>query len=53
MCSYHSFNGWESSHIILYLDGIDENKVMVEEMKNAMVIALTHVNSFSDSRSFT
>lgn len=53
VCSYHSFKGWESSHIILLLDGIGENEVMFEEMKKAMFIALTRVNSFSDSRSFT
>lgn len=53
MCSYFNFKGWESSHIILHLDSISKNDIMFGEMKNTMFIALTRVNSFSGSRSFT
>ena len=53
VCSYHSFKGWESSHIILLLEGIGDEKNTIEEMKKALFISLTRVKSFSDSRSFT
>ncbi|MEK3763449.1 nuclease-related domain-containing DEAD/DEAH box helicase [Solibacillus sp. FSL K6-4121] len=53
ICSYHSFKGWESSHIILLLEGLGNEQQKIEEMKKALFIALTRVKSFSDSRSFT
>lgn len=50
--SYHSFKGWESSHIILLLECIGDESVMRKEKQDALFIAMTRVNSFSDSRSF-
>ncbi|EST54236.1 hypothetical protein T458_12795 [Brevibacillus panacihumi W25] len=53
ICSYHSYKGWESSHIILLLEGIGEGDKRIKEMTNALFISLTRVNAFSNSRSFT
>lgn len=53
VCSYHSYKGWESSHIIFLLEEIGEGETKFEEMRKALYIALTRINSFSDSRSFT
>lgn len=52
VCSYHSFKGWESSHIVLLLEGIGDEAKMKEEMEKALFIAMTRVNTFSESRSF-
>ncbi|NRG30674.1 AAA family ATPase [Niallia circulans] len=52
VCSYHSYKGWESSHIILLLEGIGDDLKRKEELQNALFIAITRVNAFSDSRSF-
>jgi len=52
ICSYHSYKGWESSHIILLLEGIGDDLKRKEELQNALFIAITRVNAFSNSRSF-
>lgn len=52
ICSYHSYKGWESSHIILLLEGIGDELKRKEELQNALFIAITRINAFSDSRSF-
>ena len=53
VCSYHSYKGWESSHVILLLEKINGNADHLSDVKKALFIALTRVSAFSDSRSFT
>lgn len=53
VCSYHSYKGWESSHVILLLEKINGNANHLSDVKKALFIALTRVSAFSDSRSFT
>ena len=53
VCSYQSYKGWESSHVILLLEKINGNADHLSDVKKALFIALTRVNAFSDSRSFT
>ncbi|WP_379000400.1 hypothetical protein [Metabacillus niabensis] len=45
ICSYHSYKGWESSHIILLFEGIGDDWKWKEEQKNALFIATTRVNA--------
>ncbi|PIC65914.1 hypothetical protein CSV78_15200 [Sporosarcina sp. P16a] len=52
VCSYHSYKGWESSHVILLLESV-RNEEQWKALKEALFISLTRVNSFSESRSFT
>lgn len=50
--SYHSYKGWESSHVILLLEG-ELDSQNEQSFYNALFIGLTRVNAYSDSRSFT
>ncbi len=51
--SYHSYKGWESSHVILLLEGVGSDDQQWRNMLDALYISLTRVSAFSNSRSFT
>lgn len=51
--SYHSYKGWESSHVILLLEGVGNEEDQWKNMLDALYISLTRVSAFSNSRSFT
>ena len=53
VASYHSYKGWESSHVILLLEGIENETKQWKHMLDALYISLTRVSAFSNSRSFT
>lgn len=53
VASYHSYKGWESSHVILLLEGIENESKQWKHMLDALYISLTRVSAFSNSRSFT
>lgn len=50
--SYHSYKGWESSHVILLLEGVGSEDQQWKNMLDALYISLTRVRAFSNSRSF-
>lgn len=50
--SYHSYKGWESSHVILLLEAMGSENHHWKNMLDALYISLTRVSAFSNSRSF-